>query len=72
MMGALAKKKRIQVGHKVSTTQTIQQIEDILGSEEPPNKERLFLLQLTFNGEIETVKPLDTNVIELIDEEDLF
>ena len=73
MAEALAKKKRIragQGGHKASTTKTIRQIEDILASE-TPDKERLSLLRLTLNEKLETIKALDSEVIELIDDDTL-
>ena len=69
MAEALAKKKRIRAGHKASATKTIRQIEDILASE-APDKERLSLLRLTLNEKLETNKALDSEVIELIEDDD--
>ena len=68
MAEALAKKKRIRAGHKASATKTISRIEDILATE-TPDKERLSLLRLTLNEKLETIKALDSEVIELIDDE---
>ena len=70
MAEVLAKKKRIRAGHKASATKTIRQIEDILASE-TPDKERLSLLRLTLNEKLETIKALDSEVIELIDDDTL-
>ena len=70
MAEALAKKKRIRAGHKASATNTIRQVEDILVSE-TPDKERLSLLRLTLNEKLETIKALDTEVIELIEDDTL-
>ena len=49
---------------------TIRQIEDILVSE-TPNKERLSLLRLTLHEKLETIIALDSEVIELIDDDTL-
>ena len=70
MAEALAKKKRIRAGHKASATKTIRQIEDILASK-APDKERLSLLRLTLNEKLETIKALDSEVIELIEDDDI-
>ena len=68
MTEALAKKKRIRAGHKASATKTIRQIEDVL-TDEPPDPERLSLLRLTLNEKLETIKALDSEVIELFEDE---
>ena len=68
MAEVLAKKKRIRAGHKASATKTIRQVEDILACE-TPDKERLSLLRLTLNEKLETIKTLDSEVIELIDDD---
>ena len=65
-MEALAKKKRIRAGHKASATKTMRCIEEIL-SNETHNKERLSLLQLTLREKLETIKTLDSEVIDLIE-----
>ena len=53
-------------GHKAYATKTIRQSEDILVSE-TPDKERLSLLQLTLNEKLQTIKGLDSEVIDLIE-----
>ena len=68
MAEAPAKKKRIRAGHKASATKTIRQIEDIL-ADDASNAERLSLLRLTLNEKLETIKALDSEVIELIEDE---
>ena len=70
MVEALAKKKRIRAGHKASATKTIRQIEDILASE-TPDISKLSLLRLTRKEKLETIKTLDSEVVELIDDEAL-
>jgi hypothetical protein len=70
MAEVLAKKKRIRARHKASATKTIRQIEDIFASE-TPDMERLLLLRLTLNEKLETIKALDSEVIELIDDDSL-
>ena len=63
------KKKSIRVGHKTSATKTIRQIENFIASE-TPDREKLLLLRLTLNEKLETIKALDTKVIELIEEDE--
>ena len=70
MTEALARKKRIRAGHKASATRTIRQIEDMLSSE-TSDTQRLSLLRLTLNEKLETIKALDSEVIDLIDDETL-
>ena len=69
MAEALAKKRRIRAGHKASATKSIRHIEEVL-ARDTPDKERLSLLRLTLSEKLEVVKALDSEVIELIDEED--
>ena len=70
MTEALTKKKRIRADHKASATKTITQIDEILASK-APDKSRLSLLRLTLKEKLETVKTLDAEVIELIEDETL-
>ena len=69
MAEALAKKKRIRAGHGASATRTTREVEDIFSSQ-APDKERLALLGFTFNEKLETIKTLDSEVIELIENEE--
>ena len=64
---ALTKKKKTRAGHKASATQTARQIDEIVAAEEP-DKARLALLQLTLKEKLETIKKLDAEIVNLIDE----
>ena len=64
---ALTKKKKTRAGHKASATQTVRQIDEIVAAEEP-DKARLALLQLTLKEKLETIKKLDAEIVDLIDE----
>ena len=68
-MEILTKKKRIRAGHKASATKTVRHIEEILASD-TPNMERLSLLRLTLKENFETIKGLDSEVIDLTEGED--
>ncbi len=59
------RKKRICTGHKASATRTLGQLAVALG-ETPPNPDRLSLLKQTLEQKLETLKGLDTKIIELI------
>ena len=67
-MEELTKKKRTRAGHKSSATRTVRQIEDLV-REETPDTSRLSLLQLTLKEKLETIKSLDSEVIDLIEDE---
>ena len=66
---ALAKKKKTRAGHKASATKMIRHVEEVLATE-APDRERLSLLRLTLNEKLEIIKALDTEVIDLIDDEE--
>ena len=65
---ALTKKKKTRAGHKASATRTERQIDEIVAAEEP-DKARLALLQLTLKEKLETIKNLDAEIVDLIDDE---
>ena len=65
---ALTKKKKTRAGHKASATRTVRQIDEIVAAEEP-DKARLVLLQLTLKEKLETIKNLDAEIVDLIDDE---
>ena len=69
MAEALAKKRRIRAGHKASATKSIRHIEDALACE-TLDKDRLSLLRLTLSEKLEVIKALDSEVIELIEDEE--
>ncbi|XP_064388661.1 uncharacterized protein LOC135336735 [Halichondria panicea] len=64
------RKRRIRAGHKASATRTLGQLAVALG-ETHPNPDRLSLLQQTLEQKLETLKGLDTEIIELTPEETL-
>ena len=68
-MEALTKKKRIRAGHKASATKTVRHVEEILTSD-TPDMERLSLLRLTLKEKFETIKGLDSEVIDLTEGEE--
>ena len=68
-MEALTKKKRIRAGHKVSATKTVRHVEELLASD-TPNMERLSLFRLTLKEKFETIKGLESEVIDLTEGED--
>ena len=67
--------KRTRAGHKASATRTVRQIEEIVTAKEP-DKARLALLQLMLmlmlmlmlKEKLETIKNLDAEIVDLIDE----
>ena len=67
-MAELAKKKRIQAGHRRSATKTMSKLEDILRTD-PIDVPGLSLLKLILSEKLETIKGLDAEVAELIDDE---
>ena len=64
----LTKKRRTRAGHRASATRTIAQIEDLVKAEKP-NISGLTLLRLTLKEKYDTIKTLDAEIIELIDDE---
>ncbi len=70
MAEGLVRKRRIRAGHKASATRIVRHIDDILDSE-TRDMERLSLLRLTLNEKLETIKALDSEVIELLDDDAL-
>ena len=69
MAEALAKKKRIRAGHRASATKFTRQIEEVLAGD-TPDKERLSLLRMNLSEKLEVIKTLDSEVIELIEDEE--
>ena len=65
---ALAKKKRIRAGHKASATKTMSKIDDIVGTDSPDSS-TLSLMKLTLKEKLETIRVLDSEIVELIDDE---
>ena len=70
MAEGLSRKKRIRAGHRASATRTMKQIDALLavpGAEEP----KLAQLKLSLEEKLETLKQLDTEMLELTGEEEL-
>ena len=68
MSETLTKKKRTRLGHKAFATQTCGQIEG-LAAADAPDLCRLALLRLTLKEKLDTIKTLDTEIVNLIDDE---
>ena len=68
MTDALVKKKRTRVGHKAFATQTVREIKDIFENNDL-DKSKLALLQLMLNKNLETIKKLDAEIVNLMDDE---
>ena len=68
MADALAKKKRIRAGHKASATKTMGKTDELL-STETPDSSTLSLLKLTLREKLETIRALDSEIVELIEDE---
>ena len=66
-MADLARKKRIRAGHKASITKTMAKVDDALAAE-PVAVSGLPLLRLTLKENLEVIRTLDSEVIELIEE----
>ena len=67
---ALARRKRIRAGHRASVTRILGQITPAL-DETPPDTDRLSLLKLILNEKLDTLKGLDSEIIEITPEDGL-
>ena len=67
---ALAKKRRIRAGHKASASRMIRQVEETLGKD-PVDSTKLSLLKCSLQEKLETLKTLDGEIIDLIDDDKL-
>ena len=63
MIDELAKKKRVRGAQKASATKIMQQVTEIVRSENP-NQTRLTCLRLALKDRFETIKALDVEVID--------
>ena len=70
MAEGLARKKRIRAGHKASATRMLNQIDGLL-AEEAPDVSKLSQLKLSLQEKLETLKLLDGEILELIEEDSL-
>ena len=64
---ALPRKKKIRAGHRASATRLLNQIDAILGDTRPDSNK----LALSLNEKLETLKLLDSKIVELTPEEEL-
>lgn len=65
---ALAKKIRTRAGHKASATRTCGQIEGIVAAD-TPDLSRLALLRMTLKEKLDTIKTLDAEIVDLMDDQ---
>ena len=66
----VARKKRIRAGHKSSATRMLSQIDELL-AQENPDLSKLSQLKLSLQGKLETLKLLDGEMVDLVEEKDL-
>ncbi len=70
MSEAVSKKKRIRAGHRASATRTVRQVEELITGG-APDTSRLSLMRLALKEKLETLKALDSEVAELVDDDAL-
>ena len=63
-------RKKIRAGHRASATRLLNQTDAIL-ADAHPDSDRLALLKLSLTEKLETLKLLDSEIVELIPEEEL-
>ena len=68
MAEALAKKRRIRAGHRGFATWTVRQITEALEGD-TPDRDQLSLLRITLKEKLETIKTLDAEIVNLIEDE---
>ena len=68
MSNNLAKKKRVRGAHKASATKIMQQITELISSE-TPDQTKLACLRQALDEKLTTIKALDTEVIELLEDD---
>ena len=70
MAEVLSRKRKIRAGHRSAVTRMLGQISTALEAD-PPDIDRLALLKLTLNEKLETLNKLDSEIIDLMDEDAL-
>ena len=70
MAEGLAKKKRIRAGHRASTTRALTKVNDALAAE-TADEAKLSQLKLTLEEKLGTLKLLDSEIVELTEEDSL-
>lgn len=69
MAEALAKKKRVRAGHKASATRLLGQVDDAIANTEALDVSKLTLLKMSLNEKLRTLKTLDREIVDLIENE---
>ena len=70
MLEGLVRKKRIRAGHKASATRMLTNVNELLSTLEPgPSK--LTQLKLSSQEELETLRQLDSEILDLTEEDHL-
>ena len=70
MAEGLAKRKRIRAGHRASATRTLTKVNEASTSE-TSDESKLLQLKLTLEEKLDTLKLLDGEIIDLIEEDAL-
>ena len=66
----LARKKKIRAGHRASATRLLNQIDGVLAAS-PPDGDKLAPFRLSLREKLETLKQLDSEIVDLTPEEGL-
>ena len=69
MTERLVKQKRIRAGHKASTTKMLSEV-DVLLAVRTPEPTKLSGLKLRLEEKLETLKRLDTELLDLLEDEE--
>ena len=65
-----AKKKRIRAGHRASTTKLLADVDVAMGLS-PPDCNKLTLLKMCLDEKLQTLKQLDTEIIDIVPDDEL-
>ena len=68
MADGLTKKKRVRGAHKASATKIMQQIAELV-EKDTPDQTKLACLRQALNEKLTTIKALDNEVIELLEDD---
>ena len=68
---ALPRKKKIRAGHRASATRLLNQVDDGALAATPTDNDKLAQLKLSLHEKLETLKQLDSEVVDLTPEEGL-
>ena len=70
MSEGLAKKRRIRAGHKASATKMLNEVDALLAADTTPEIAKLTQLKLVIEEKLETLKLLDAEILDLLEEEE--